>query len=143
MPRALGETTNEVSIHDNLSNSPIVFRYRMPTTKERVAYDNESIQRKGKKIKMRQAEARLKFGGMILTGFGPGDFTKTVDGKNVPIASDPDHPNYDPDWKKRVMEEAADLVMLLAGHVFDIPAYIDDDDEDDDEDTPDEDADRD
>lgn len=129
MPRIIGEEQHVLKLHDNLSDSEIVLYYRSPTTSERNGYENEAIRRKRNRVVMKRAEARLKYGGIILTGFRSGDFAKKVNGKIVPIASDENDPNFDSEWKKIVMESAGDIVMLLAVHVFDLSAEIDDDEE--------------
>lgn len=129
MARSIEQEVNELKIFDNISNSSLVVYYRNPTTQERAAYANESVQRKRNKIVTRIPEARLKFGGLILEGFREGDFTRKAGGKTVPMASDPQSPHYDPDWKKRLLEGASDIVMLLAGHVFDVSAETEDPDE--------------
>jgi len=116
---------NELRLHDNVSDSPIVLYYRTPTTTEREGYQNMALQRKGKHVQFRQASARLKYGLDILVGIREGDFTRDVDGrKNVPYASDPASTNYLETWKDEVAAGAGDLVMLLAAHVFDASAEI-------------------
>lgn len=122
---------NELTIHDNMSDSDIVLYYRTPTTKERQAYANLSVQRKGRKIKINTAEARLKHGLRILTGFREGDFVRSEGGKEIPYSWDKGSPNYLPTWKEEIERGAADLVMLLAAHVFDGSAEINMDDDDD------------
>ncbi|MCK9254088.1 MAG: hypothetical protein M0P55_15165 [Clostridiales bacterium] len=130
---------NELKIHDNISSSAIVLYHRTPTTQERQAYSNMSVQRKGRKIKFNTAAARLKFGLKILTGFREGDFVRIVDGKQVPFSADPTSSNYLKTWKEEVEAGAADLVMLLAAHVFDGSAEIDEEQDDAADDGPDED----
>lgn len=122
MPRSIDNEINELKICDNISNSTLVLYYRQPTTQERAAYANESVQRKRNKIVTRIAETRLKYGAMILEGFREGDFTRKRDGRTVPMSSDPQSPQYVPDWKDQVVAGAGDIVMLLAAHVFDAPA---------------------
>lgn len=122
MARRLGEQDNEMRFQDNLSGSEIVLFYRMPTTRERVGYTNESFQRKGNKVINRSVQARLKFGFEILTGFRDGDFEiQTKGGEWEPISSDPDSKHHYPDWKGHVKKYASDLVEHLAIRVFDIP----------------------
>lgn len=122
MPRRLSDEHNVLKLFDNISNCEIHFSYRNPTTEERAAYSNESIQRSRNKVLFRTVKARHKFGLKILAGIRDGDFETRKGGKYVPISSDPESPHYDPDWKKHVMTYAADLVELLAAHVFDTPA---------------------
>lgn len=125
MPRILESSQrNELRLIDNRSNSDIVLYYRDPTTAEMAAYTNESLRRRRNKLELRQTEARLKFGAKVLTGFRPGDFCKRVAGKVVPVASDAQHPDFDPKWKELVEQHAADLLILLASHVFEAPAEV-------------------
>ncbi|MBW2591839.1 MAG: hypothetical protein JRE58_02345 [Deltaproteobacteria bacterium] len=129
MARRLGDELNELRFQDNLSGSEIVLLYRMPTTKERVAYTNESYQRKGRKVINRTVETRMKFGLAILGGFREGDFERQVGGKYVPMSSDSASDNYFPEWKEHIEKYASDLVEHLALRVFDMPVQIPEEDE--------------
>lgn len=129
MARVLGTTRNSVTLSDNISNSEIVLYYRNPTTAERNGYANMAMQRKRNKIKFNQAVARLKYGLVILLGFREGDFVRSEGGKEVPFSSDKASPHYLPGWKEELEKGAADLVMLLAAHVFDVSAEIQDNDD--------------
>lgn len=128
MPRAIGALNNSLKIHDNISDSEIVLYYRHPTTLERTGYHNMAIQRKRNKVKLQQAEARMKYGAQILTGFREGDFVREESGRTVAFSSDQTSPNYRADWKEELEKWAADLIMLLAAHVFDASAEIDEQD---------------
>lgn len=119
MARSILDEINELRLYDNISSSTIVLFYRDPTTAERTAYANESVQRKRNKIITRIPETRIKFGAMVLTGFREGDFIGKKDGQKTPMSSDSSSPNYFPDWKEQITQKAADLLMLLATHVFD------------------------
>ncbi|RJX20292.1 MAG: hypothetical protein C4563_06435 [Desulfobulbus sp.] len=129
MPRILGTATNSLHIHDNISDSDIVLYYRNPTTSERTGYANMAVQRKRNKVTLHQAEARMKYGMLILTGFREGDFVRDAGGRPEVFASDPASPRYRADWKEEIEKGAADLVMLLAAHVFDVSAEIDEPDD--------------
>lgn len=126
MARREAVERNELKINDNISGTIITLYHKMPTTEERQRYQNMAVQRLKNKVKFQQTEARLKFGLEILVGFKEGDFERKVDGKDVPMASEPGSANYYEDWKPWVQANAADLVMLMAAHVFDSPAEIDD-----------------
>ena len=128
MARRLGNDLCELKIQDNISGSEIVLQYRMPTTQERMAYSNESFQRKRNKLVSRLAETRQKFGTKILAGIREGDFEKKMGSSYVPIASDTASKHYDADWRKHIEEHASDLIELLAAHVFDVPAEMADED---------------
>ncbi len=125
MARREASDRNEVEIHDNISNTDILFYYRTPTTSEIEGFSNLSIQRKGKKVRFQQPKARLKYGLHILTGIREGDFERRdADGKYIALSSDKESPNYYPEWKGWLRKNAADLVMLLGMHVFDISGEI-------------------
>lgn len=132
MPRRIGEETHSLTIHDNISNSDIVLHYRSPATADRSGYANECIQRKRNKVEYRQAETRLKYGLKILTGFRAGDFERKAGGKWVPMSSEEGAENYFAAWKAHLKKHAGDLIMLLAAHVFDGSAEVNDPDDDDD-----------
>lgn len=137
MPRRLSDD-NELVIQDNISGTTIVLKHRLPTTKERTGYANNSFQRSRNKVKSRVNETRLNYGLKILTGFRDGDFEIERDGKWVPIASESQSPNYVEDWKLQVKQYGADLVEVLAARVFEAPAEILDEDPEEDEDEPEE-----
>lgn len=124
MARVLGTNQNQLKIDDQVSGSTITFFYRLPTTKERQGYMNMAVQRKGKRVEMRHAEAQAKYGEKILTGIRDGDFEVVENGKSVPLSSDPKSPHYREDWKQQVADNASDLLMLLAIHAFDRSATI-------------------
>lgn len=129
MARVLGTTRNSLTLFDNISNSEIILYYRNPTTAERNGYANMAMQRKRNKIKFNQAKARLTYGLAILLGFREGDFVRSEGGREVTFSSDKESPHYKPDWKEELEKGAADLVMLLAAHVFDVSAEIQDEEE--------------
>lgn len=122
MPRILSDDLCQMKIQDNLSGSEIVFIYRMPTSEERIAYSNNTINRKRNKVSFAYAKTRRIYGLKILTGIRDGDFLIKKDNKNVPLSSNRNSAHYDEKWKEHVAEYASDLVELLASQVFDIPA---------------------
>lgn len=130
MARRLGDELNEMRFQDNLSGTEIVLLYRMPTTRERIAYTNESFQRKGRKLINRAVQTRMKFGLAILEGFREGDFEAQISGEWKPIASDPGAENYNPTWKDHVEKYASDLIEYLAIRVFDMPVQTPEEQED-------------
>jgi hypothetical protein len=123
MARRLGGK-NTMIVQDNISNSELHLHYRMPESAEIVSYRNGSSKRVRNALVNTTGENRLEHGKKILTGFREGDFEKEVDGAWVPISSDPQSKNYDPDWKKIVAAQAPDLVELLAVHVFDAGSQV-------------------
>ena len=130
MARIMDDGLNTLKIWDNISNSELEVQYRAPTTEERTAFSNESIQRKRNKVFFRTAQARLKFGLKILAGIRAGDFMVKKAGKLIPLVSEQDSPGYDPEWKQVMKAHASDIVELLAAHVFENPAEALDDDGD-------------
>jgi hypothetical protein len=124
MARRLGDELNEMRFQDNLSGTEIVLLYRMPSTKERVAYTNKAYQRKGNKMINRSAETRMKYGLEILGGFREGDFERKQGADWKPISSDSASDIFFPEWKEHVKKYASDLVEHLALRVFDMPVQI-------------------
>lgn len=126
MARRLHSGNNEMELTDNLSKSRIVLNYRLPTTKERVKYTADCIQRQGTKIIDKTTEVRIRDGKKILTSIREGDFEiPSPDGRDfVPLASDADSKNYKSNWKDLVEECGSDILEFLAIQVFDIPVQI-------------------
>ena len=127
MARTLNAGRNELKLWDNISNSELVIYYREPTTEERQKYQNMAVQRKRNKVVFRQVEAKIKYGLAVIVGFRDGDFVRNVDGKEVPMASEPGSDNYCEQWKEELERFAADIVMIVASHVFDAPTEITED----------------
>ena len=124
MPRITApDQKNELKIYDNRSGEEIVFFYRDPSTQEFVSYQNKLFKRKGTKLVNATADTRLEFGKKILLGFKDGCFAKVVDGQEKLYSSDPQSPEYDPEWKDFLGNYAADLVMLLAQQIFE-PTFL-------------------
>ena len=130
MARIMDDGINTLKIWDNISNTELEIYYRTPTTEERAAFSNESIQRARNKLLFRTAQARHKFGFKVLAGIREGDFIIKKGGKEVPIASDSKSPHYDPIWKELMMKYASDIIALLAAHVFEASAEALDDEPD-------------
>jgi hypothetical protein len=120
MPRELNDERCEVTFDDRISNSKITLYYRMPTSEERIAYQNAQIIRQGNKVKNNVGEARQKYGLALLVGFKDGCFSKA---KNQPLSSDPQSPHYDPEWKAYIKKYASDIINLLAVHAFDASVF--------------------
>jgi hypothetical protein len=113
MARLLGEQRHVLAIQDPVSGSVINLHYRRPTSEERVAYQLSAFRLEGGERRFCLGETRLKFGLEILTGFGPGDFIVSAEGKETPL-----DPARHSDWKERLAVEAPDLVSYLAQQVF-------------------------
>lgn len=105
---------NILEVHDKLSGTDMTIYYRTPTTQERISFNKRLIKRVGKKVVDQSAETMLEDGLKIITGFKDGDFG--IDGK--PISSNPESPDYYPEWKRLLEEEAADVAVAVANTVF-------------------------
>jgi len=125
MPRIIGEgVINEFILNDPHSGDRIVLYYRFPTAEERINYMSAEFERDGDKIKMKVGEARQNFGSKILLGIRKGDLLFKEDGKPIrPVCSDPEDPDFIPEWKALVEVKAADLIEALAQHAFGIPNF--------------------
>ena len=117
MPRILNDAPCILVLDDRISNSKIVLQFRMPTTDERVKYANSLVTRRGSKIEYNYSATRVKFGMEVLLGFDDGAFNTA---ENKPLSSRPESPDYEPNWKDFVQKYAADIVELLAIHVFEL-----------------------
>jgi hypothetical protein len=113
MARVLGEERHTLLVQDPVSGSVITFYYRRPTSEERVAYQLSAFRFEGGERRFRLGETRLKFGILILTGFGEGDFQIREAGVETVL-----DPARHPDWQERLAEQAPDLVSYLAQQVF-------------------------
>lgn len=115
MPRDLQKSdNNKATFADGVSGGEVSLYYRNPTNAERIAFREAGFERNGKKFIDRSSEAELAFGAKILKGIKDGDF---VNGEKA-VSSNPDSKDYDPDWKKLVLETAGDLVQMLATVAF-------------------------
>jgi len=108
--RDLSAQKNIVEIQDGISGDVHEMHYRPPTTEEIAAYQNGLFERRGRKLRSRITENRLKYGARILTGFKKGTFG--CDGR--PFASDPADPDYREDWKEQLVKNAPDVVCAVA-----------------------------
>jgi len=124
MARRLG-CENILWLKDNISDSKIGLKYRMPTTEEIVSYRNGGTRRVKNALVSCVGENRIRHGKKILTGICDDSFEKQVGDDWVPLSSDPKSKRFDPDWKKQVTAQAVDLIELLAVHVFDASSQVD------------------
>lgn len=112
--RDLTAKTNIQKITDAIGGQIVELHYRLPTTEERFAFAKACLVQEGDEVKHDANPARLKFGLLVLTGFGEDDF-----GSNgQPISADPQSPNYIETWKDQLEESASDLIMALGMAVF-------------------------
>lgn len=122
MARDFSAAPNELRLHDNISNSVIVLKYRTPSAKEQAEYTNGMTKRVRNKLINCTGEQRQKYGAQILTGFREGDFLK----EGAAFSSERESSHYDPEWKTLVSKFAPDLVETLAIHAFEQTASEDD-----------------
>jgi hypothetical protein len=131
--RVIGQAViNKAIIKDPIGGGEIVFFYRTPTTDERQQYNSSLFQARRGKVKSTIAQARQRFGKIILTGFREGDFVLQEGEQRVIFSSDPQSANYRESWKDLVMNYASDLVETLAFHVFEGASVVPDSDEEED-----------
>lgn len=132
----LGSTRNIARIYSPVSGETKEFYYRTPTTEELTEYSSNLFKRKGRKMENKAIKTRIRMAKKILTGFRDGDF-----GINKkPISSDPDSPDYYPQWLRLLEENNPGLLSAFAFHVFEgaradeMPEEEGDDDNDNDDD---------
>lgn len=114
MSKPVADERCELIMADKISQTKIRTFYDLPTTEDRINYSNEQIVRKGGRVVNRTGETRIKYGLKIITGIEDyGD-----KGKRVPVSSDLNSPNYNPAWKVFLRTYRADILSLLAVHVF-------------------------
>lgn len=115
MPRDLkASSNNSITLHDSMTGENITFRYRTPTTAERVEFETSTWQRKGMEVVDNSPETKIDFALRILTGFDEGAFC--FDG--VPISANPENSGYRADWKELLKETAHDLLSVIGATVF-------------------------
>ncbi len=120
MARIIGENIkNKLIIKDQFNeNSFLTIYHESATAEERIAYRSAQWKRDGNKIESRLTEARQEWGEKKITGFKEGDF-KYKNGEEVKIfSSDPESPNYDPNWKGLLRKYAPDVLEAVAEHIF-------------------------
>lgn len=106
---------NTLLIADSIGGGRVEITYRMPSTRERIAYQRACVLRlEGKGPEYDPSMAREAFGIAIITGFREGDFV--ADGVN--ISTDPAAKNYREDWKDLLLQQAPDIVAAVGLTVF-------------------------
>jgi len=124
-------------INDNLYGGQIEFSYRIPTSSERVNYQNATVTRQNGKLTVKSAQTNLFYGLKILTGIREGDFyiqkERHENLAKIPkekieqsaykgyatISSDETSDFYESHWKKFVEELGSHCVISLGDLVFD------------------------
>jgi hypothetical protein len=107
-------------IFDSATGHEVELTHRLPTTSEEVEFQRRTFKGRGRKgfspedIARNLAEIRIEFGLRIVTGFKDGDFG--VDGR--PISSNPESPDFYPEWKNLLRDKAPRIVSALAVAVF-------------------------
>ncbi len=105
---------NVLEIQDGISGDVHEIYYRMPTNEERATYQNGAFERRGRKLRARIFENRMKFGARIITGFRKG----SLGAGGKPFSCEPDDPDFRQDWKDLMIEHAGDIVASVATCVF-------------------------
>lgn len=114
--RDLNAKQNIIEIQDPVSGDVHEFYYRLPTTQERVAFQNKMVIRKGNKVLVRKDlfAVYVECGALILTGFKPGTLSR--DGRL--ISPDPESPDYCEGWKDLLVKSAPDMLAVIGRVVF-------------------------
>jgi hypothetical protein len=141
MARIIGENIkNKLIIKDQYNESSFLTVYHeSATAEERIAYRSAQWKRDGNKIESRLTAARQEWGEKKIIGFKEGDFKFKAppekisspstgegegggenrgEGEIRTISSDPESPNYDPNWKALLRKYAADVLEAVAEHIF-------------------------
>lgn len=108
----------EAHINDHLSDSEIVFFYNLPTTTDKLRFQNNFIKRDGDQIEENLIAEQVDLGLSLIIGFSDGSFEREVDGEWVPLSSDPASPHYYAEWRAWLLEYAPDLLEWFVIHVF-------------------------
>ena len=109
------DKVHPANIVDAAFGAKIKLFYRTPTTQERIDFTKAILIKKNGKLIDNSFEAHIKYGAMILTGFESGVYA--LDGKL--ISSDPESPEFYPDWKDLIAEVAPHHFRALCSIVFD------------------------
>lgn len=119
----LGAQRNVVEIRDGISGTVHEMHYRPPTNAEIASYQSGLFERKGRKLKNRVHETRVKYGLKILTGFKKGSLG--INGK--PFSCDPEDPDYRADWKELLSQGAPMIIAAVAQAAFEGTGVAQDD----------------
>lgn len=112
--RDLSALQNTAQIQDGMSGDVHEIHYRNPSVEEIAAYGNGLFERRGRALRSRAVQNRLKYGSRIIVGFRKG--TIGCDGR--PFSSDPHDPDYREDWKELLVKNAPDIVCAVAMAAF-------------------------
>ncbi len=127
MPFELKPTRLVLAVHFAASGENLDLFYRAATTKERLAYTNDTMRREGKKVLMLQNlyPVQVRYGKKFVTGFEPGAFT--VEGR--PISSDPEAEEYYPEWRELLEAACPDALALVCRAVMNAASSARDEDD--------------
>jgi len=120
MPRRNSDF-NTLLIKDPISNTPIGWYYRLPTTEERLQYKNKVISRgsAGVIVADNADEIMQDFAFDMIIGFRLGDFERRLDdGSYVAFSWRQEDANYYPEWRQWLRDNAMDLVTPLGIKLF-------------------------
>lgn len=111
---------NEVSFYHVASGTKVKFFYTNPDTDVHIKYKsailNASV--KGKSIEEVQ-KIQIEFGLKLINGIRKGDFSY----KKKELSTDPNDPDYVPEWKEVVKKVAGDIVISFVEQILDRPCY--------------------
>lgn len=117
MPRVLGVERHILEVKDNISGDILELHYRLMNNSDRIKYSKSTTKRSGTKIaiKANTFKDQVALGKAVLIGFKKGSFAN-AEGKL--ISSDPNDPDYAPDWKNQLEKDASDILANLGRHVL-------------------------
>lgn len=133
MLRILDAERHVAEVRDPISGALHELYYRLPTSKERVAYQGSFVKRLGKKITMRKDtfSIHVKFAAKVLQGFKTGTFSydgaviscnEAEDGTTFVHEENGKKVEYPivfrKDWRELLEKTAADVIAPVANLAF-------------------------
>jgi len=131
MPRKIGNVTNELKVFDPQTGETVSLFYRKPSNKEKASWQAKAVKMfntggsRKTRFEVMGFEEKMEIGLTLLVGIQEGYFIRG----EMPVSSTPGAKGYCTDWKEIIAEEAGELIVSMADHVFG-GARIADEDED-------------
>lgn len=120
----VGKPTLIKTLVDEGTGVEIEFTHRQPTNAERLAYQREAIQSKGKKIVLKSAAAAREKVKPLITSFrfpnaDPGTQLRVelAEGE-VPLSCDTQDPGYMPAWRDVLARYVPQMLEVLGNKIF-------------------------